>query len=69
MFMRDLFLIGIVSIGIYSHTSALTSHFMLHQRSTKQEKQLTYLFHEQPEGLIVLKERKEAADPTTGDMT
>ena len=45
-FTRDFFLLLCVSAGLYSHSSALTSNFILHQRSTKQEKQLTYLFHE-----------------------
>ena len=55
---RDFFLIACVSAGIYSQSSALVNNFLLSQRSIKQEKQLANLFDEQPEGLVVLKERR-----------
>ena len=56
---RDFFLILCVSIGIYSHNSALVGHYLLNKKTIRQQKQLTQVFHEQPEGLIVLQLKKD----------
>lgn len=57
--MRDLFLILSCTIGIYLHNAALAKSFLLSKKSMKQEKQLTQVFKEQPDGLLILKEKQQ----------
>ena len=61
--MRDFAFILFISMGIYSHKSTLVNRFITHERSQLQQRQLAKVFHEQPDGLVVLKQRIQEVTP------
>ena len=60
--LRDFGYVFFITMGIYSQKSTLVSRFITHERSQLQQRQLAKVFHEQPDGLIVLKQRFQDSD-------
>ena len=52
---RDSCIILFISYGIFSHCKTLVSRFIVFEKSIIQQKQLTQVFNEQSDGLVVLK--------------
>ena len=55
--LKDFTLILVIALGIFSHCKALVSRFIMFEKSKIQQSQLTQVFHEQSDGLIVLKQK------------
>lgn len=71
--MRDVGGIIFIAMGIYSHKSTLVNRFITYERSQLMQRQLSKVFQEQPDGLLVLKQRKQnikvEEEKTVGEIT
>ena len=64
---RDYTVFLYIAIGIYSQNYTLVSRFLNSEKAQLQQRQLTQVFTEQPDGLIVLKEVELEVDSESTD--
>ena len=66
---RDLSYFIYCSWGLYCYSSTLVNRFITYETSRLQQSYMTKLFHEQRDGLVVLKPRTKRVDETNQSST